>query len=76
MPKQTRQVGKGVTTEKPYIYELKRQRVFAKNKATDTTYQVKFNEKWQGDQLKDLTKNLHEMFDEILDKFVEIRRIW
>lgn len=62
------QVGRGwEEKEKPYTYELKRQRVFAKNKAIDNTFQVKFNDHWQGEKMSDLSKDLHQMFDDISD---------
>ena len=65
-PKQPRQVGRGVVDVKPYAYQMKGQRTFAKNKAIDTTYQVKFSDEWQGDKLKDLNIQLHQMFDDVL----------
>lgn len=38
----------------PYTFRKKiaRERVFAKKKATELTFQVKFNDEWKGDKLK------------------------
>lgn len=68
-PSGLQQTGRGTTNDqhKPYTYEMKRQRTFAKNNAIDTTYQVKFNTQWRGDKLKDLNRELHQMFDDVLD---------
>ena len=66
-PSGINQDGRGTEEVKPYTYGLKRQRVYAKNKAIDNTYQVKFNDQWQGEKLKDLNRDLHQMFDDVLN---------
>lgn len=68
-PSGIHQTGQGLPNNdpKPYTYGMKRQRVFAKNKAIDTTYQIKFNDQWKGDKLKDINDQLHHMFDDVLN---------
>ena len=68
-PSGINKTGQGVphNDHKPYTYGMKWQRVFAKNKATDTTDQVKFNDNWKGEKLKDHNDQLHQMFDDVLD---------
>lgn len=36
--------------------------------AHDTTFKVKFNDKWKGDRLIDIYDKLHEMFDDVLSQ--------
>jgi len=64
--------GRGIqendTKSSPYTFRKKRERVFAKNKATEQTFQVKFNDEWKGDKLKNINDQLHRMFDDVLDK--------
>ncbi|KAK3100662.1 hypothetical protein FSP39_023320 [Pinctada imbricata] len=55
-------------SQKPYIVENTKQRTFKKTLATDTSFKVKFNEQWQGEKLRDLTGELHDMFDDVLSQ--------
>lgn len=34
--------------------------------AKDTTYKVKFNNNWNGENFRDIYKTLHEMFEDVL----------
>lgn len=36
--------------------------------AHDTTFKVKFNDKWKGDRLIDIYDKLHEMIDDVLSQ--------
>ncbi len=49
--------------EPPYTFKKKGYTTYAKNKATDTTYEIKFNDQWQGTRLRDLHTDLHNMFE-------------
>ena len=51
-------------------YQLikRRERVFAKNKAKDTSYEVKLNPKWEGKKLKNLHEELRDMFNDVLQR--------
>ena len=55
-------------TPKPYYIEQKQQRKFKTTLATDTSYKVKFNEQWQGERLKDISDQLHNMFEDVLSQ--------
>lgn len=54
--------------EKPYFIWKKETRTFKKSMAHDTTFKVKFNDKWKGDRLIDIYDKLHEMFDDVLSQ--------
>jgi hypothetical protein len=54
--------------EKPYFIWKKDTRTFKKNLARDTSFKVKFNDKWRGEKLVDIYKNLHDMFDDVLSQ--------
>lgn len=51
--------------EKSFIFRKKGDKFFAKNKATDTTYEVHFNENWQNARLRDVHDRLHHMGDDV-----------
>ena len=53
---------------KPYTFRKKNQRTFIKNGAVDTCYQVKFDDQWQGQKLGNIKKQLHNMFEDILQQ--------
>ncbi|OOY83861.1 hypothetical protein BOW37_12735, partial [Solemya velum gill symbiont] len=49
-----------------YIMRKKGERTFSKNKARETTYQVKINDNQQGRSLHDIRIDLHRMFEDVL----------
>ena len=51
-----------------FTIKKKSERVYAKNAAVDTTYQVKIDEQHQGQRLKNVLAGLFQMFDDILDE--------
>ena len=53
---------------KPYFIDETRKRKFKTSLATDTSFKVKFNDRWQGEKLIDLSKQLYDMFEDILSK--------
>lgn len=62
------QYGAGGVNNPNYIFRITGEKTFAKNLARETTYKVKFTDKWEGSKLKDLGKDLHDMFDDVLAK--------
>ena len=52
----------------PYKIDCTGTRKFARSAATETTYKVKFNDQWQGRRLRDLRRQLHRLFEEVLDR--------
>ena len=54
------------TRDTPYRMSKRRVRTFKKNGATDTTYEVKFTEGWQGRKLTELISELYNMFDDAI----------
>ena len=59
--------------EKPaFRIRRRRVRVFFKNNAVDTTYAIKFYEKWRGRKLYHLNRELRGMFQQIIN---ELRRL-
>ena len=46
----------------------KEERTYAKNVTIDTTYQVKFSDRYQGQRLRDIRRGLHRMFKDILQE--------
>ena len=53
---------------KPYYFWQTNTKTFKKTLATQTTYKVKFNDTWKGEKLQDITNQLHNMFDDVLNK--------
>lgn len=66
------QIGKGVDDErdenfvKAYYVWKKQVKTYKTTLAKDTTYKVKFNNNWNGENLRDIYKKLHEMFEDVL----------
>lgn len=66
------QIGKGVDDERDEnfvkaYYVLKKQvKTYKTTVAKDTTYKEKFNNNWNGENLRDIFKKLHEMFEDVL----------
>ena len=54
------------TRDMPYRMSKRRVRTFKNNGATDTTYEVKFTEGWQGRKLTELISELYNMFDDAI----------
>ncbi|VDI45068.1 Hypothetical predicted protein [Mytilus galloprovincialis] len=54
--------------ENPYLFRRSGQKTFSKNLAKETTYKVKFNDTWKGKKLRNLKKELENMFDDVLNK--------
>ena len=52
----------------PYAVHKKGERTYKKNLAKDTTYNVKFNDQWQGKRLQDIHKELQNMFEDVLQQ--------
>lgn len=52
-----------------YTFLKKGERVFAKNKANKTTYELKFNEHWRGENVTDIQDWLQCIFQDILSQF-------
>lgn len=67
VPDVTIQTGSG-STEDPYSFERTGQKTFSKNSATETTYRIKFTDVWKGKKIKDILKQLVEMFDDVLNR--------
>ena len=44
------------------------ERIYAKNAAVDTTYQVQMDDRYRGHRLRDIRRGLHRMFEDILDE--------
>ncbi|KAK3104527.1 hypothetical protein FSP39_004180, partial [Pinctada imbricata] len=55
-------------SEKPYYIEKNTKRTITSTLATDTSFKVKFNDQWQGEKLKDVSDQLHEMFEDVLSE--------
>ena len=51
--------------ENPYLFRRSGQKTFSKNLAKETTYKVKFNDTWKGKKLRNLKKELENMFDDV-----------
>jgi len=51
-----------------YTIKKKAQRTYAKNAAVDRTYQVKVDERYNGQQLRDVREGLHNLFQEALNQ--------
>jgi hypothetical protein len=51
-----------------YQLQKKGEKLIKKFGAREVTYNVKFNEAWQGKHLKDLVQDLNNMFDDVLDQ--------
>lgn len=48
-------------------YDWKKQvKTYKTTLAKDTTYKVKLNNNWNGENLRDIYKKLHEMFEDVL----------
>ena len=60
---QSAQVGGG---EEPYRIEQSGVRRFSKTKVTETTFNVRFNDQWQGRRLDDLNQQLYRLFENLL----------
>ena len=58
--------------EPAFKIRRRRVRVFIKNKAIDSTYAIKFNEKWRGRKLSHLNRELRGLFQQIVS---ELRRL-
>lgn len=62
------QYGCGEEIEKPYSMQKISTRTYKKNLATDTKFELKFNDQWKGDKLSDIDNKLHDMFDDVLSE--------
>ena len=51
-----------------YTMRKKGERTYAKNAAVDTTFQVKVNDRYRGQRLRDIRRGLHGMFEDILQE--------
>ena len=51
-----------------YTMRKKGERTYAKNAAIDTTFQVKVNDRYRGQRLRDIRRGLHSMFEDILQE--------
>ena len=51
-----------------YTMRKKGERTYAKNAAIDTTFQVKVNDRYRGQRLRDIRLGLHGMFEDILQE--------
>ena len=49
-----------------YTMRKKGERTYAKNAAVDTTFQVKVDDRYHGQRLRDIRRGLHGMFEDIL----------
>lgn len=59
----------GITPEPaPYIFRQSGQKTFSKNLTTETTYRVKFTDVWKGKELRDIFKDMQQMFEDVLTK--------
>ena len=53
---------------KPYTFRKRNERTFLKNGARDMSYEVKFNEEWQGKKLAEIQGELRDMFEDVLEQ--------
>jgi hypothetical protein len=70
-PSTSAQLGDGdkvVNMEKPYFIWKKDTRTFKRNLARDTSFKIKFNDRWRGVKLMDIYDQLHNMFDDVLSQ--------
>ena len=51
-----------------FTIRLKREKTYAKNGAIDKTFEVKFPDQLQNKKLSDIMDDLHELFDDVLDR--------
>ncbi len=51
-----------------YTFRKKGSKTYAKSGATDTSYEIKFNDQWAGNKLIDLHSDLNDMFDDVLQE--------
>ena len=51
-----------------YTMRKKSERTYAKNAAVDRTYQVKVDERYHGQELRDVREGLHNMFQDVLNE--------
>ena len=51
-----------------YTMRKKGERTYAKNAAVDTTFQVKVNDRYRGQRLRDIRQGLQGMFEDILQE--------
>lgn len=59
----------GITPEPAlYISRQSGQKTFSKNLTTETTYRVKFTDVWKGKELRDIFKDMQQMFEDVLTK--------
>lgn len=52
----------------PYTFQQTNQKTFAKNLAIETTYRLKFRTGWKNHKMKDLMKEIHNMFKDIIER--------
>ena len=52
----------------PYLIEKTGERRFAKATAIEKTYRVRFNTQWRGERLRELRRQLYDMFDEVVNQ--------
>ncbi|CAC5372267.1 unnamed protein product [Mytilus coruscus] len=63
------QYGKGLDNDLiPYTFQQTNQKTFAKNRATETTYRLKFRPGWKNHRMKNLIKEISEMFEDVIDR--------
>ena len=51
-----------------YTMRKKGERTYSKNAAIDTTFQVKVNNRYHGQHLREIRRGLHGMFEDILQE--------
>jgi len=62
------QEGESANITKPFVVERIRERRANRYNVEEITFRAKFNDTLQGQNLLDITDNLHDMFQEIMDK--------
>lgn len=65
------QYGAGVDTPSTHKISKKRERIYTKNGAIDTTYDVKFSDNLQNKKLMNIVDDLHKIFDDVLGQVRE-----
>ncbi|CAC5376468.1 unnamed protein product [Mytilus coruscus] len=63
------QYGKGLDNDLiPYTFQQTNQKHLPKNRATETTYRLKFRPGWKNHRMKNLIKEISEMFEDVIDR--------
>lgn len=61
----------GNSDDIPYTFQQTNQKTFAKNLARETTCRIQFRTGWKNKKMKDLIKQVHPMFDDVLSNVKE-----